>query len=53
MPYYKRRYALEPGDFPESLRSFERVISLPIWPDMGESRVERVIHAVKAAADPG
>jgi dTDP-4-amino-4,6-dideoxygalactose transaminase len=53
MPYYKKRYALEPGDFPESLRSFEGVISLPIWPDMGEYHVERVIHEVKAVAGPG
>jgi dTDP-4-amino-4,6-dideoxygalactose transaminase len=53
MPYYRKRYALEPGDFPESVKSFERVISLPIWPDMGENRVERVIRAVKAVADLG
>ncbi|MDR3162022.1 MAG: DegT/DnrJ/EryC1/StrS aminotransferase family protein [Spirochaetaceae bacterium] len=50
MPYYKKRYALEPEDLPESLRAFEQVISLPIWPDMGEDRVERVIQAVKAIA---
>jgi dTDP-4-amino-4,6-dideoxygalactose transaminase len=50
MPYYKKRQNLSPGDFPESLKRFERVVSLPIWPGMGESQVERVIAEVKAAA---
>jgi dTDP-4-amino-4,6-dideoxygalactose transaminase len=48
MPYYKNRYNLQDGDFPESLRNFQRVISLPIWPGMGEAQVERVIASVKA-----
>jgi dTDP-4-amino-4,6-dideoxygalactose transaminase len=46
MPYYKKRYALEAEDFPESLRSFEQVISLPLWPGMTSSQVNRVIKAV-------
>jgi dTDP-4-amino-4,6-dideoxygalactose transaminase len=50
MPYYKKRYALEPEDFPESLRTFGGVVSLPIWPDMGEAQIERVIQGVKAVA---
>jgi dTDP-4-amino-4,6-dideoxygalactose transaminase len=48
MPYYKKRYALEDADFPESLNAFREVVSLPIWPGMGEKRVERVISAVKS-----
>jgi dTDP-4-amino-4,6-dideoxygalactose transaminase len=50
MPYYKNRYTLEDGDFPESLRSFNQEISLPIWPGMDDSQVERVITAVKTIA---
>jgi dTDP-4-amino-4,6-dideoxygalactose transaminase len=50
MPYYKKRYALEAEDFPESVRSFEGVISLPMWPGMEEGQVERVITAVKTTA---
>jgi dTDP-4-amino-4,6-dideoxygalactose transaminase len=53
MPYYKKRYALEPEDLPESLRAFKGVMSLPIWPDMGEAQIERVIQGVKAVADQG
>ena len=50
MPYYKKRYALEAEDFPESVKSFKGVISLPIWPVMEEIQVERVITAVKTTA---
>ncbi|MDR2758085.1 MAG: DegT/DnrJ/EryC1/StrS aminotransferase family protein [Spirochaetaceae bacterium] len=53
MPYYRRRYALEAEDFPESVKSFKRVISIPIWPGMEENHVERVITAVKKTADMG
>jgi dTDP-4-amino-4,6-dideoxygalactose transaminase len=46
MPYYRARYNLRPGDFPETMRSYEREVSLPIWPGMTEAMVERVIEAV-------
>jgi dTDP-4-amino-4,6-dideoxygalactose transaminase len=47
MPYYQKRYNLDPEDFPESFKSFRRAISLPIWPGMSPSQVERVISTVK------
>jgi dTDP-4-amino-4,6-dideoxygalactose transaminase len=47
MPYYKKRYNLKDEDFPESLASFRRVISLPIWPGMTDAQIERVIAVVK------
>jgi dTDP-4-amino-4,6-dideoxygalactose transaminase len=50
MPYYRKRQNLLPEDFPESLRQFEQVISLPIWPGMENSQIERVIAAVRDAA---
>jgi dTDP-4-amino-4,6-dideoxygalactose transaminase len=53
MPYYKNRYALEAEDFPESVKSFKGVISLPIWPGMEEKQVDRVITAVKKTAGMG
>ncbi|MDR0452644.1 MAG: DegT/DnrJ/EryC1/StrS aminotransferase family protein [Treponema sp.] len=46
MPYYQKRYGLAPEQFPESLRAFRELISLPIWPGMTDSQVERVIGAV-------
>jgi dTDP-4-amino-4,6-dideoxygalactose transaminase len=53
MPYYQKCYALEKNDFPESYRNFQQVISLPIWPALGDARVERVIAAVKTIAGRG
>jgi dTDP-4-amino-4,6-dideoxygalactose transaminase len=48
MPYYRNAWALEEGDFPEALKTFNRVISLPIWQGMDGKMVERVIAMVKA-----
>jgi dTDP-4-amino-4,6-dideoxygalactose transaminase len=50
MPYYKNRYSLEDKDFPETLKTFNQTISLPIWPGMAESQIERVITIVKSVA---
>ncbi|GHV79132.1 hypothetical protein AGMMS49944_09230 [Spirochaetia bacterium] len=47
MPYYRNQQGLTPEDFPETLQRFREVISLPIWPGMGEARIDRVIAAVR------
>ena len=41
-PHYQRRYGYKPGDFPVAESIFERSISLPIWPGMTDSQVDRV-----------
>jgi dTDP-4-amino-4,6-dideoxygalactose transaminase len=46
MPYYRARYSLRPEDFPETMRSYEQEVSLPIWPGMTEEMVNRVTEAV-------
>jgi len=46
MPYWARRYALRPSDFPEALARFRSSVSLPIWPGMGDAAVDRVIDTV-------
>jgi len=48
MPYYKKCYSLDDGDFPESMKSYGRTISLPLWPGMNDSQVKRVITVVKS-----
>jgi dTDP-4-amino-4,6-dideoxygalactose transaminase len=45
MPYYKSRYDLSPADFPETMKSYENEVSLPIWPGMTEEMVEAVVEA--------
>ena len=47
MPYYKERYSLEEMDFPNTIKTYSHSISLPLWPGMTESQVNRVITVVK------
>ena len=46
MPYYRKRYGTGFGGFPGAEDAYSRVISLPIWPGMTDSQVERVIASV-------
>jgi dTDP-4-amino-4,6-dideoxygalactose transaminase len=47
MPYYRRTYGLEDRDFPAALRCYLETISLPIYPDLEEDQVHRIIAAIK------
>lgn len=49
-PYWRDRYQLRPEDFPVSLDTYQRAISLPIYPKMTDADVDRVIDAVRAIA---
>ncbi len=46
MSYYRQRFGYSPEDYPAAMNWFERCISLPIYPDLKESQVERIITAV-------
>lgn len=48
-PYYRRTYGYKPGDFPVAEREYAREISLPIYPDLSSTDVERVVHSVGRA----
>ena len=45
-PYYRDRFGYKPEDFPNASAVFDRIVSLPIYPGMTESDVEKVIEAV-------
>jgi dTDP-4-amino-4,6-dideoxygalactose transaminase len=49
-PYYRNRYGYSSGDFPHAEDAFARCISLPIYPDMSDSDVERVVASVEQFA---
>lgn len=49
-PYWRERYSLDPLAFPVASREFERVVSLPIYPDMDDQMVQRVIDVVLETA---
>ena len=45
-PHYRNAYGLREADFPVANRVFDRVLSLPIYPDMTQAQIERVCGAV-------
>jgi dTDP-4-amino-4,6-dideoxygalactose transaminase len=45
--FYREKYGFQEGDFPVAERTSEQVLSLPLYPAMHESDVERVIHTVR------
>ncbi len=45
--YYRSRYGWRPGDLPVADREFRRMLSLPLYPRMGDGDVEDVIAAVR------
>ena len=49
-PYYQETFGYKYGDFPNAENAYSRCVSLPIFPDMSESDVNRVIAAVHEVA---
>jgi dTDP-4-amino-4,6-dideoxygalactose transaminase len=49
--YYRERYGYRPGALPETEWASDRVISLPLYPDMRESDVVRVCEAIGEIAE--
>lgn len=48
-PYWRERYGLDPAQFPQAQRTYERIASLPIYTRMTDADVERVAAAVRVA----
>lgn len=46
-PYWRDRYNLQPLDFPQALKAYNRVVSLPIYTRMNEVDQNKVISAVQ------
>lgn len=47
MSAYTERYGFKEGDFPNSEKHYNRLISLPLYPTMTDEEVQYVIDAVK------
>ena len=45
--YWRERYNFKPTDFPVALDVYQRAVSLPIYPSMTDSDIQRVINQVK------
>lgn len=50
-PYYRETYGYKEGDFPEAEATFERIISLPLYPKMSMQDVDDVISAVRSVVE--
>ena len=46
-PFYDGRFGLARGQYPVTEAEFERLISLPLFPEMSERDVSRVVAAVR------
>jgi perosamine synthetase len=44
-PYYRDKFGYAPEDFPKASETYQRIISLPIYPKMTEAHIEHVIAA--------
>ncbi len=44
--YFKKTYKLKKRDFPNVKKQFESTISIPLWPDMTDTMVKKVIDTV-------
>ena len=50
LTYYKTKYSLRVNDYPVALRSYQQVLSLPIYASMDDKDVKFVIDSVKKIA---
>jgi perosamine synthetase len=48
-PYYRRTYGYAPDDLPVASAEYEREISLPIYPELTDDEVGRVVEALGRA----
>ena len=51
-PFYRDRLGATADAFPVATREFDRVLSLPLWPGMGDDAVDRVVSALEAILEP-
>ncbi len=47
-PFYRGRFGCQPGDLPVTERVYRDLVSLPLFPLMRDSDVDRVVDAVRA-----
>ncbi len=50
LTYYKSKYSLRVNDFPVALRSFQQILSLPIYANMKDEEIKFVIDTIKKIA---
>ena len=51
LTYYRERFGHARDAFPHAAAWGERTLSLPLWPELGEAQVDRVVAALRACLD--
>ena len=46
MPYYRNKYGLKAEDYPNTMKKYLNSISLPVYPDLNEEQINRIIKTV-------
>jgi perosamine synthetase len=46
-PYYQETFQYRAEDFPVATREWQRLVSLPIFPDMRRDEIKYVVDAIK------
>ncbi len=46
-PYYRDTFQFKKGDYPQAEKTFDRIISLPLYPRMSDQDVDDVIEAMQ------
>jgi len=46
-PYYRNAYGFRRGDFPHAEAAYDGAISLPLYPQLEEEKVETIARVVK------
>jgi len=49
-PYYQETFGWRPDNFPVATAVWERLVSLPIFPDMNDLELEYVVDTVRSCA---
>jgi dTDP-4-amino-4,6-dideoxygalactose transaminase len=49
-PFYKNKYGFEFGDFPVSENFYYRVVSIPLYPSLTHTEVEKVVADISSFA---
>jgi dTDP-4-amino-4,6-dideoxygalactose transaminase len=52
-PYYAERYGYRAEEFPVALREWQRLVSLPIFPGLGDGDIDHVVAAVRGTVAEG
>jgi perosamine synthetase len=50
-PYYRKKLGSAPGDCPAAELMYEKILSLPIYPNMTEAQVKEVVEKISRAID--